>query len=152
MDPHESSRSNSHNMVLLVYFAYTTLSTVGFGDFNPRSDYERLFCIVIFLFGVAIFGLILGNFQEILIRFNSLDDEYEEEDRLCMFFDTLKKYNRGFEIDADFVSQTEKYFQHRWASDRNQAIYQDNYQDLLIQLPDETVSVPESPWVAQVGL
>lgn len=49
-------------MVLLMYFSYTTLSTVGFGDFNPRSDLERLFCILVLLLGVGIFGFILGNF------------------------------------------------------------------------------------------
>ena len=62
MDPASSSRTDAHNMVLLMYFSYTTLSTVGFGDFNPRSDYERLLCIMILLLGVGIFALILGNF------------------------------------------------------------------------------------------
>lgn len=62
LDLSTSSRTNQHNMALLMYFSYTTLSTVGFGDFNPRSDYERLLCILILLLGVAIFGLILGNF------------------------------------------------------------------------------------------
>ena len=61
-------------MVLLMYFSYTTLSTVGFGDFNPRSDYERLLCILILLLGVGIFALILGNFKEILERFQKIDE------------------------------------------------------------------------------
>lgn len=62
MNPETSSRTDSHNMILLMYFSYTTLSTVGFGDFNPRSDSERLICILILLLGVAIFGLIMGDF------------------------------------------------------------------------------------------
>lgn len=90
LDPHEPKRTNPHNMSLLMYFAYTTLSTVGFGDFNPRSDSERLFCILILLLGVAIFGLILGNFDEIIRRFHNLDHEFENEDELNKFFDTLK--------------------------------------------------------------
>lgn len=89
-------------MVLLMYFAYTTLSTVGFGDFNPRSDAERLLCILILMLGVGIFGLILGNFQEILSKFQSLDDDFEDEDNLNMFFDTIKKrYNHGIDYDDD---------------------------------------------------
>ena len=74
MEPATSTRTNSHNMVLLMYFSYTTLSTVGFGDFNPRSDYERLLCILILLLGVGIFALILGNFKEILERFQKIDE------------------------------------------------------------------------------
>jgi len=30
--------------IIVVYWAFTTLSTVGFGDYNPRSDSERLMC------------------------------------------------------------------------------------------------------------
>ena len=51
---------------MLIYFAFTTLSTVGFGDFNPKSDFERLICVIILVFGVAIFSYIMGNFVEIL--------------------------------------------------------------------------------------
>ena len=72
MDPATSSRTNSHNMVLLMYFSYTTLSTVGFGDFNPRSDIERLFCILVLLLGVGIFALIMSNFLEIIERFKKI--------------------------------------------------------------------------------
>lgn len=77
-------------MALLMYFAYTTLSTVGFGDFNPRSDYERLICILVLLLGVAIFGLIMGNFLEIIDKFRTLDSVIEDADELNKFFDTIK--------------------------------------------------------------
>jgi len=32
------------NIITLSYFLFTTLSTTGFGDYHPRSDYERLAC------------------------------------------------------------------------------------------------------------
>ena len=54
-------------MVLMMYFAYTTLSTVGFGDLNPRSDFERLVTIVIFIVGVS---SILSLSVEIIMRNN----------------------------------------------------------------------------------
>jgi len=64
----------------MTYFTFTTLSTVGFGDFNPKSDGERVLTIVILLFGVAIFSYIMGNFISILIRFKAVDAEIEEAD------------------------------------------------------------------------
>lgn len=69
VDPETSSRRNSHNMALLMYFSYTTLSTVGFGDFNPRSDFERLLQILVFLLGVGIFAKVMADFLEIIERF-----------------------------------------------------------------------------------
>lgn len=58
-----------NRLIVLTYFAFTTLSTVGFGDFHPRSDLERFFCAFILLFGVACFSLIMGTFTEILNEF-----------------------------------------------------------------------------------
>lgn len=120
MDPETSKKSNSHNMVALMYFSYTTLSTVGFGDFHPKSDYERLVCIIILLLGVAIFGLIMGDFLEIIDRFNTLDEVIEEGDALSMFFDCLKKrYNYGVDVDPERKQQIEKFFDYKWNNDKN---------------------------------
>ena len=52
--------------LITTYFAFTSLSTVGFGDFHPRSNNERLICALILLFGVAIFSMIMGDFIDIL--------------------------------------------------------------------------------------
>ena len=76
-----------------MYYAYTTLSTVGFGDFNPRSDLERAVCIVVLLLGVAIFGIIMGMFLEIIEKFKEYDSELDEGDALSQFFGMLKNYN-----------------------------------------------------------
>lgn len=48
------------------YFMFTTLSTVGFGDFHPRADAERILVVFILLLGVAVFSYIMGNFVEII--------------------------------------------------------------------------------------
>ena len=39
---------------------FTSLSTVGFGDYHPRSDLERLLCSAILIFGVSIFSYVMG--------------------------------------------------------------------------------------------
>ena len=36
-----SENNGIRNSLIGFYFAFTTLSTVGFGDFTPRSDVER---------------------------------------------------------------------------------------------------------------
>jgi hypothetical protein len=53
-------------MIILVYFMFTTLSTVGFGDYNPRADAERVFISVVLLLGVAVFSYFMGNFVDII--------------------------------------------------------------------------------------
>ena len=48
------------------YFTLTTLSTVGFGDFYPKSDFERIVGGFIILFGVALFSIIINEFLEMI--------------------------------------------------------------------------------------
>lgn len=56
----------AQNTIVLFYFAFTTLSTVGFGDFHPKSDLERVACSFVFLFGVSVFSYVMGYFIEVL--------------------------------------------------------------------------------------
>ena len=50
----------------ILYFSFTSLSTVGFGDYHPTNDIERLIGAFILLFGVAIFSVVMSNFTDIL--------------------------------------------------------------------------------------
>ena len=73
----------------MMYFSFTTLSTVGFGDYYPVSDVERLIAIPFFLFGVMIFSCVMDNFIEILNIIMLIDYDHEEGDKLEKFFGTL---------------------------------------------------------------
>ena len=81
--------------LITTYFAFTSLSTVGFGDFHPRSNAERLFCALIILFGVAIFSMIMGDFIDILHAFQSLNETLDDGDNLMKFFGTIKSFNNN---------------------------------------------------------
>ena len=50
------SNSPLQQSIGMTYYAFTTLSTVGFGDLVPRSNQERCFIIMILFFGVALFS------------------------------------------------------------------------------------------------
>lgn len=52
------------------YFALTTLSTVGYGDFYPVSNLERTLAIIIMVSGVGFFSYIMGNFIDIVTNLN----------------------------------------------------------------------------------
>ena len=52
--------------LIAFYFAITSLSTVGFGDFTPRSDIERIIGAFMLLGGVLIFSNCMNNFIEFI--------------------------------------------------------------------------------------
>ena len=55
------------------YYSLTTLATIGFGDFTPKSVQEKIFGSVVMLFGVVVFSLVMNNLMEILLNFKAIE-------------------------------------------------------------------------------
>ena len=64
-------------MIISTYFALTTLSTAGLGDYYPVSDIERLVGSIFFLSGVALFSFIIGELEWMIGKFLKLDSEVD---------------------------------------------------------------------------
>ena len=64
-------------MITVTYFTLTTLSTVGFGDYAPRSDLERACGAFVLMFGVAIFSKFLGDFIDIIAAYKAIGKDNE---------------------------------------------------------------------------
>lgn len=78
-DPSFLDRFNlkAHNKyekgLIVTYWAFTTLSTVGLGDYFPSSNIERAFSSLLLLLSVCIFSYILGNYITILYSIKELN-------------------------------------------------------------------------------
>jgi len=70
-------KTDGERAIISMYFAFTTLSTVGFGDYYPKGDVERLVGGFVMLFGVAIFSYIMGKFIEILDKYKDLNKDLD---------------------------------------------------------------------------
>ena len=66
---HLEDESNWRKLIISCYYILTTLATVGFGDFYPVSDTERLIAVFLMLCGVAFFSYIMGSFIEIIANY-----------------------------------------------------------------------------------
>ena len=71
-------KSNGDISLTMTYFMFTSLSTVGFGDYHPVNNYERLICAIIILFGNAIFGYIIGMFNDMIQEMKAFNMETED--------------------------------------------------------------------------
>lgn len=129
-----------HRTVASMYYAFTSLSTVGFGDFHPVNNFERVFCALILLVGNAIFGYVLGMFREMVQEVRGLDtDGNDHADELIKFFSLLSHFNEGRPVNASMKIRIEAYFEYRWKNDRNFAlgINNDADREMLEQLPED---------------
>jgi len=75
----------------LMYFAITTLTTIGFGDYYPVNSTERLVGSFILLFGVMTSNFIMGELMNMIVKIQYMDYEFVlEEEELERFFEVLK--------------------------------------------------------------
>ena len=54
-----------------LYFTFTTISTVGFGDISGGATSEKLYCILILFIGVLAYSFIAGSITSIIISYES---------------------------------------------------------------------------------
>lgn len=129
-------KTPAEKAIIVTYFAFTTLSTVGFGDYYPCSEVERLVGAFLLLFGVAIFSLFMGVFIEMIDKYKIVNAELEHGDELARFFGMMKHFNGNVDTKLELKRQIEEYFDYRWKHDKNQAIDDEEEQKILEQLPD----------------
>lgn len=86
-------KTSSEITIIMVYYAFTSLSTVGFGDFNPRSDAERLFIAAVLFIGVSVFSYIMGCLIEIIDEIKLIEAEIDDGDNLAKFFGLMRRFN-----------------------------------------------------------
>jgi len=123
------------NLIIVIYFAFTTLSTVGFGDFNPKSELERIITTFILLIGVAIFSFIMGDFISILMSYQTVTADNEDSENLSKWLGLLAHFNKNRPLSKDMTKRFEQYFEYYWQHDKNYAIQRDMDQRFMSELP-----------------
>ena len=64
-------------IIKAMYFALTSLSTVGFGDYYPITDFERLLTSFVLLIGVMLFSYVLSELRLMMNRIKMMNGEIE---------------------------------------------------------------------------
>ena len=123
--------SDTYNVLLGTYFAFTTLSTVGFGDIAPQSDPERLIWSFVLLIGVAVFSVVLGDFMAILEAYKAINVELDESDSLDSFFMVMQHFNSDVPLNFEYQLRLRQHFRYRWEKDMNQFINDPAHAELL---------------------
>lgn len=60
-----------------IYFSVATVSTVGYGDLAPKTDFGKIFTIFYIFVGVGVFVAMFSQIARALLR----NDENEPDDR-----------------------------------------------------------------------
>jgi hyperpolarization activated cyclic nucleotide-gated potassium channel 1 len=84
--------NNFKRLVVMLYFALTTLSTVGYGDYHPASNIEMMVASLIMLGGVAFFSYIMSTFLEIISSYDAKMGSLDRSDELNEWIVSLERF------------------------------------------------------------
>jgi hypothetical protein len=96
--------SNWDLYVAALYFTFTTIITVGYGDISGVSNIERFFCMSLMLLGCFMYSLLTGLISTIA----GTDDT--EERMLNRQLALLKDLKYEYDIDEGLIRQLKSYF------------------------------------------
>ena len=96
--------SNWDLYVAALYFTFTTIITVGYGDISGVSNIERFFCMCLMLLGCFMYSLLTGLISTIV----GTDDI--EERMLNRQLALLKDLKYEYDIDEGLIRQLKSYF------------------------------------------
>ena len=89
-----------------IYWALTTLTTVGYGDITPQNDIERRFVTVALLLGSLVFAYILGVIASLL-------QTYDRQSMLVgERIDAVKDYSRFRSLPRELSVRVRRYYEH----------------------------------------
>jgi hypothetical protein len=122
--------------LIAVYYAFTTLTTVGFGDFYPAKGNapEEAAVAIMLLVGLLIFSYVNNSIQVLMVSIEKISEEYNESELLQSFFGTLKRFNKDKNMPKPFVERFEKYFDYYWTHYKNFPFQAEADANLLLQL------------------
>ena len=134
--------SDSTKLVVTCYFALTTLSTVGYGDYYPISTLEMLMTVTIQLCGVAFFSYIMDTFMKTMEKFKKKVTDIDKTDQLVRWLLVTQIYQQESPIDRAFLRSIDKEMEHFWANDRLQCFEADgpDFQLLPISIKVEILA------------
>lgn len=62
-----------------MYWAITTMAAVGYGEIVPKTETERVVCLIMMMFSCGIFAYTVNSIGNIVSRFNRIATSFREK-------------------------------------------------------------------------
>uniref|UniRef100_A0A674NTH7 Voltage-gated inwardly rectifying potassium channel KCNH2 n=1 Tax=Takifugu rubripes TaxID=31033 RepID=A0A674NTH7_TAKRU len=106
---HGSGPSIKDKYVTALYFTFSSLTSVGFGNVSPNTNSEKIFSICVMLIGSLMYASIFGNVSAIIQRLYSGTARYHTQ------MLRVREFIRFHQIPNPLRQRLEEYFQHAWS-------------------------------------
>ncbi|KAL4218255.1 Potassium voltage-gated channel subfamily H member 7 [Mactra antiquata] len=95
--------------ITALYFTFTSLTSIGFGNVSPNTNAEKLFSIFAMMLGSLLSAAIFGNVSSIMMRVYQGSDEYHEK------MQGIKEFINFHHLPKNLANRLQESFQHTWS-------------------------------------
>jgi voltage-gated potassium channel len=96
--------------VTALYWATTTLATVGYGDITPHTDLQRLYSIFVMFTGVGLFGYAIGDIATLVANLDTARVEHQRKRTLVNAFMSYRRFPRHL------VEKVNSFYHYVWTT------------------------------------
>ncbi|XP_076857101.1 voltage-gated inwardly rectifying potassium channel KCNH6 [Brachyhypopomus gauderio] len=108
-DSHSAEPSIKDKYITALYFTFSSLTSVGFGNVSPNTNSEKIFSICVMLIGPLVYASIFGNVSAIVQRLYSGTMRYHTH------LLRIKELICFHQIPAGLKQRLEEHVQHVWS-------------------------------------
>jgi len=105
----------------------TTITQIGYGDYTPQNSIERIFIVIIELFGATVYAYLLGSFIDLLSNWNKHFGVTERDKELNDWIVNVAKLSAENPIKSQIYKEMLNHFQYYWKNDRLSTLRYDDY-------------------------
>ncbi len=91
-----------------IYWVVTTMTTVGYGDITPQSNFQVMYAILIMMIGVATYGYVVANLSS---YFGNIDTARSEFTRKMAILNAFLVYR---DIPPELEKRIRSYYNYIW--------------------------------------
>lgn len=95
-----------------LYWAMTTMTTIGYGDITAKQSSERAFAIVIMIMGSASFAWFTGRITQLLTSDSKCVSRFHDK------MDEIREYSKIRCLSKDLQDKAESYYMRRFPTER----------------------------------
>ncbi len=110
--------------ILSLYWAATTMATIGYGDITPKRTIEYLTTIIIMVVGASVYAFIIGNIASLISELDTAKLSYRNK------VESLIQYLRYQQVPKELIHKISNYYEYLWVRERGF-----REENLFVELP-----------------
>lgn len=118
-----------------LYWAFTTMVTVGYGDITPQNTKERLLTMCSMLIASGVFAYTLNSIGTIVSRYNMLAGQYREK------MNYVTKFLIAKQIPKELRDRIRRYLEYVWETKKQIKIEEKEVMAMLNENLREKITV-----------